>query len=75
MRKIGIATCVGVTMFALPALAADYYIVQDASTKKCTVTTQKPTTTTSVVVGDGKVYTTQTEAENAIKTVKVCESK
>lgn len=50
-------------------------VVQDATTKKCTVVSQKPTTTTTTVVGDGKVYTTQTEAESAMKSVTVCQSK
>ena len=27
-----------------------------------------------VIVGDGKVYTSRSEAEGALKTVKVCES-
>ena len=31
-----------------------------------------PTVTTSFVVGDGKVYTMRTEAETAMKSVKVC---
>jgi hypothetical protein len=60
---------------ATPALADSYYVVQDSTTKKCTVVTEKPTTTTTTVVGDGKVYTTQTEAESAMKTVSVCQSK
>jgi len=58
-----------------PAMAAEFYIVQDTATKKCTIVSQKPTTSTTVVVGDGKVYTSQTEAEAAVKTVKVCETK
>jgi hypothetical protein len=33
-----------------------------------------PPSRTSVIVGDGKVFTTRTEAEGAMKTVKVCES-
>jgi hypothetical protein len=61
--------------FATPTLAADYYIVQDSSTKKCSVVGQKPTTTTTTVVGDGKVYTSQTEAETAMKSVTVCQSR
>jgi hypothetical protein len=59
----------------LPALAADeYYIVQDTSTKKCTVVQQKPTSTTTTIVGDGTVYKTKTEADTALKSVKVCTS-
>jgi len=53
------------------ASAAEFYIVRDATTKKCTVVDTKPTTTTTTVVGDG-VYKTKTEAESAVKTTKVC---
>jgi hypothetical protein len=61
----------------LPSAAAfaqdSYYIVQDVKTKKCQVMTQKPTGTEYTVVGsDGTVYKTKTEAETALKTVKVC---
>ena len=62
-----------IASFVTPALAADeYYIVRDATTKKCTIVNKKPTTTTTTVVGDGTVYKTRTEADNAMKTVKVC---
>ena len=57
---------------ATPALAQEFYVVQDTSTKRCTVVDQKPTTTTTVVVGDGKVFKTRTEAESAVKTITVC---
>lgn len=59
---------------ASPALAQTYYVVQDSSTKKCTIVETKPTVSTMVVVGDGKVYKTRTEAEGAIKTVAVCKN-
>jgi hypothetical protein len=50
-----------------------YYVVQDVKTKKCTIMDQKPTTTEYTTVGDdGVVYKTRVEAENAMKTVKVC---
>ena len=51
---------------------SSYYIVQDASTKKCTITHEKPTTSSMTIVGNGTVYKTETEAQNAIKTTKVC---
>ncbi len=52
-----------------------FYVVQEPSTKKCTITTSKPAgTSTTVVGGDGTVYKTRTEAEGAMKTVKVCTS-
>lgn len=72
MKKMILATTL--LAFATPALA-DFYIVQDTSTKKCTIVDKKPTTTTTTVVGgDGKVYTTRVEAENAMKTEKICTS-
>jgi hypothetical protein len=58
---------------ATPAMAAEYYVVQDSTSKRCTIVEQKPTTSTTVVVGSG-TYTTRTEAETAMKTVEVCSS-
>ncbi len=61
--------------FATPALAADeYYVVQDAKTKKCTIVDKKPVDTTTVVSPSGTVYKTRSEAEAGMKTVKVCTS-
>jgi hypothetical protein len=59
-----------------PAFAqATFYVVQDTTTKRCTVVKERPTTTTMVIVGDtGKVYTTEAEAQAAIRTIKVCET-
>jgi hypothetical protein len=61
--------------FAITASAqtsfADYYVVRDASTKKCTVVDTKPTTTTTTVVDNG-TYKTKTEAESGMKTTKIC---
>jgi hypothetical protein len=53
--------------------ASNYYIVQDASTKKCTITHEKPAGASMTIVGgDGSIYKTETEAQSAIKTTKVC---
>lgn len=62
--------------FALPAVAqTSYYVVQDVKTKRCEIVDQKPVARdTTVVGGDGVVYHTRVEAENAMKTVKVCHS-
>ena len=51
----------------------EYYVVQDTSTKKCTIVDKKPTTSTTVVVGDG-VFKSRTEAETGMKSIKVCSS-
>jgi hypothetical protein len=63
--------------FALPAAAqtstTSYYVVQDVKTKKCEIMDKQPTASEYTVVGPaGTVYHTRTEAESAMKTVKVC---
>lgn len=71
MKKILSAALI--VAFVSPALAADeFWVVQDVKTKKCTIVDKKPTSTETVVVGDGKVFKTRTEAEAGMKTVKVC---
>ena len=51
--------------------AAEFYVVRDSTTKKCTVVDTKPTTTTTTIVNNG-TYKTKTEAESGMKTTKVC---
>ena len=78
LKRIITSTAV-IAALTLPALGAlaqtatSYYIVQDVKTKKCTIVDKKPAASEATVVGpDGVVYKTRTEAENAMKTVKVC---
>ncbi len=59
------------TAVAETAVAAEFYVVRDATTKKCTVVDTKPTTTTTTIVDNG-TYKTKTEAEAGMKTTKVC---
>lgn len=71
--KVVLAAALAVS-FSAPVLAEEFYVVRDTTTKKCTIVSQKPTTTTVTVVGD-TVYKTKTEAESGMKTVKVCTEK
>jgi glycerol-3-phosphate dehydrogenase len=73
MRIRLLVAAAGLVALTTPSLAADYYNVQDTSTKRCSIVEQRPTTQTTTIVG-GKAYTTRSEAEGAMKTVKVCES-
>ncbi len=53
--------------------ASSYYIVQDVRSKKCTITRERPAGATMTIVGgDGMMYKTETEAQSAMKTTKVC---
>jgi len=56
--------------FAQTTVSTEYYVVRDATTKKCTIVDKKPTTTTTIV--DNGVFKTKTEAETGMKTMKVC---
>jgi hypothetical protein len=74
MHRI-IATAFIVGALSAPAFAqtAEFYVVQDTATKKCTIVDKKPTVTTQTVVTPaGTIYKTRAEAEAGMKTVKVC---
>ena len=73
MRKIVLA--LALVALASPALAQEFYVVQDTTTKKCTIVDKKPTVTSMTIVSPaGTVYKTRAEAETGMKTVKVCTS-
>ena len=72
MKKLMLAACAAsFTLATAQAQTTEFYVVQDTSTKKCMIVDKKPAATTTVVVGDG-VYKTRTEAQTAMKSVKVC---
>ena len=69
--KFVLALAMLVSLAATASAADPLYIVQDTTTKKCTVVTEKPTVTSMVVIGN-TVYKTKTEAEAGVKTTAVC---
>ena len=71
MKKATIICVFGLAMLATPALADDYWVVRDSSTKHCSIVTEKPTTMTTTVIGNS-AFKTRTEAESSMKTTKVC---
>ena len=77
MTRFAIAAALA-TVIAAPAFAqtatTEFYVVQDTTTKRCTIVDKKPTTTTMVQVGPA-MFKTRTEAEAGMKTIKVCETK
>lgn len=54
---------------------ADFYVVQDVKTKKCTIVDQKPTTTTTVTQVGPLTFKTRQEAETGMKKEKICVEK
>jgi hypothetical protein len=76
MTKTILAAAISAALVIPAAAQATFYVAQDTKTKRCTVVKERPTTTTMVVVGDsGKVYKTEAEAQAAVRTIKVCETK
>ena len=73
--KLKLAVAALALVIATPAFAADYYIVQNNTSKKCSVATKKPTSTNVVLVGDGTAYKTKAEAQTAMKAADACKSK
>lgn len=61
---------VGAAAVSGGALAAEFYVVRDAATTKCTIVDSKPATTTTTIV-DG-TFKTRTEAKTGIKTMNIC---
>lgn len=55
-------------MLSSSALAAEYYVVQEKTTKKCKVVEVRPTETTWVQVGP-LAFKTQDEADKQIKII------
>ena len=72
MKKFLIPAAVAAIMTSAAYAQTEFYVVQDTSTKKCTIVDKKPTIATAVVVGDGKVFKSRTAAETGMKTMKVC---
>lgn len=58
--------------FAGSAMADEYYVVENPTTHHCTVTTSKPAGKEVVTQIGPMAFTTREEAENRIKTTKVC---
>jgi hypothetical protein len=76
MSRTSFALVISAALVIPAAAQATFYIVQDTTTKRCTVVKERPTSQTMVIVGDsGKVYTTEAEAQSAMRTIKVCETK
>jgi len=72
MQKYAIAAAFVVAL-ATPALAAQYYVALDTSTKQCHVMAQKPDGTTMKMVGSG-AYKSEAEAQQAIQSLTECNS-
>jgi hypothetical protein len=72
--KLKLAVAALALVIATPTFAAEYYVIQSASSKKCTVASKKPTSDKMTVVGDGTAYKTKKEARTALKAADACKA-
>lgn len=68
--KTRIMLAIGVAVLTTPALADEYYIVQNPTTKQCRIVMEKPEPSVGVVIGTP--FGARIEAENRMRTVTVC---
>jgi hypothetical protein len=71
LKYVVAATLIAV---ATPALAAEFYVVQDPTTKKCKIVEEKPDGKTMVMVST-EAYATKEEAKAAKKANADCKNK
>jgi len=71
--KVKLLAAGAILALTSPAFAA-FYIVQDQSSKECSISQQRPTAPgVSVVGGDNRAYQTRTEAEIGMSAEPVCQ--
>jgi hypothetical protein len=58
---------------ATPALAAEYYVAQNASSHKCSIVSHKPDGKTLTMLGS-EGFKTKSEAQNALKGMSECKA-
>jgi hypothetical protein len=63
--------CLGIVALATPALCAQFYIVQEPGTTRCTITEQPPAPDAGTIVGDG-AYGDRANAEADMRTIAAC---
>jgi hypothetical protein len=69
MRAILVGAALA-TFVVTPSLA-DYYIVQNPTTKRCTIVEERPAPGIGVVIG-GLSFGVRSEAESRLRTVEEC---
>ena len=75
MRTLLMTALIFACSSSASAQAAEFYIVQDTRTKRCTVVDKKPGPSTYVTIVSSGFYKTQDEADAGVDKVKVCTNK
>jgi hypothetical protein len=73
--KLKLAVAALALVVATPAFAAEYFVVQNATSKKCSVASKKPASDKLTLVGDGSAYKSKKDARAALKAADACKAK
>jgi hypothetical protein len=64
-----------VLLFSTPIWAAEFYIMRDLTTQKCSVVDKRPVTAVkTITLATDAIYKSRGDAESAMRTIKVCSS-
>jgi hypothetical protein len=74
MKAVFLVACIVLTGSVSPALARQYYIVQNTKTLKCSVLPKKPKGKTVVLVAGSTSYKSRADARAALRTAHACKS-
>jgi hypothetical protein len=66
-----VLTCLWIVALTGSALAAEFYIVQEPGTTRCTITERPPAPGTGTIIGDG-AYGDRATAEAEMRRIAAC---
>jgi hypothetical protein len=72
MKATILTACVLIIAMASPALARNYYVVQNIKTHKCSVLPKKPKGKSVMVVSGSFPYKSRAEARAALRMLPAC---
>ena len=73
MKRAIVAIILLLTLFSTRIWAAEFYVVHDRTTQKCTVVDKPPVTDVkTITLATDAIYRSREDAESAMKSIKVC---
>ena len=64
-----------VLLVSTPIWAAEFYILRDLTTQKCSVVDKRPVTAVrTITLASDAIYKSRGDAESAMRAIKVCSS-
>jgi uncharacterized protein YdeI (BOF family) len=65
-----------VLLVSTPVLAAEFYIMRDLTTQKCSVVDKRPVTAVrTITLASDAIYKSREDAESSMRAIKVCSSR